>query len=208
MPHTSLLALHDRKSFQAAYNQLEPKLSLAVIDIDYFRKINENYSRDIGDAVLRSLENILSANLPKHAQLGRIGGDEYAVLLPQEDASSAFIIMEEIRHYFSSHPIHPAIPHTLSLSIGIANEPQHASTFIPLIRAAEQALFRAKAAGRGRSAIYQNATMPPTMLSKHNHYQQSNLQQLTNLSKTLKRTEAGLLREALEDLLCKYAPQL
>lgn len=204
MPHTSPLSLHDRKSFQEAYNQLEPNLSLAVIDIDYFKKVNEHYGRDIGDAVLRSLETTLSTNLPKYAHVGRIGGDEYAVLLPTEDADTAYIIMEEIRQHFGSHRVHDAVPHTLSLSIGIANEPQHASTFIPLIRAAEQALFRAKEAGRGRSAIYH----PPTMLGKHNHYQQSSLKQLSALSKTLNRTEAGLLREALEDLLCKYAHQL
>lgn len=198
------LPLHDRTSFQEVYETLETSLSLAVIDIDFFKRVNDRYGHNVGDEVLRTLEHSLMGSLPKDAHVARIGGDEYAVFLPDTPAENALIIMEEIRQHFERRPPSSALPHALGLSIGIAHQPSHAKGFAPLARAAEEALLRAKREGRGRTSIY----VESKMTLKSNYYSKSGLEKLSKLSNALDRTEASLLREALDNLLIHYAQEL
>lgn len=203
MSTTELLG---HKEFEAAVNKIDPgvPVSLALIDVDNFARINDEYGRPAGDAVLRALEEVLTGSLPEDALLGRLGGDEYAVALPDIPAESALIVLEEIRQHVADRDPVPEVKHRTYLSIGIANRPTHASSVPELFRAAKEGLFRAKSEGRNRTAIY----VESKMVLKSNYYSRAGLDRLTKLSSARNRTEASLLREALDDLLIKHSEAL
>ncbi len=194
--------LLNRADFEALLEQTELPVSLALIDLDYFKEINDTYGHGAGDRVLRSLEAVLLGSLPEEAAVARLGGDEYAVLLFDQPAESALIVMEEVRRYFSGRTL-PEVPRKLQLSVGIACAPTHAPRE-GLERAADEALYRAKSEGRGRVAIY----VESKMTLKSNYYSKASLERLTKLSDALSRTEASLLREALDDLFVKHGGAL
>jgi diguanylate cyclase (GGDEF)-like protein len=195
----NVVALHDRTRFEKAVAALpaEMPLALALADIDAFKELNDEQGREAGDAVLRSVERTLTSSVPGDAVVGRLGGDEYAVALPRAAAEGALILMEEIRtHLEEREGIH--------VSIGIAGQPQHATGASALLRAADEALFRAKREGRGRVAIY----VEDRMTLKSNYYSKAALERLSKLSSATGRTEASLLREALDDLFVRYGDEL
>jgi diguanylate cyclase (GGDEF)-like protein len=193
------VALHDRTGFEDALAKLpaDTPLALALADIDSFKELNDENGREAGDAVLRSVERTLTSSIPADAVAGRLGGDEYAVALPRATAEGALILMEEIRsHLDEREGIH--------VSIGIAAQPQHARGAATLMRAADEALFRAKREGRARVAIY----VEDRMTLKSNYYSKAALERLSKLSTATGRTEASLLREALDDLFVRYGDEL
>ncbi|HEX7022851.1 MAG TPA: GGDEF domain-containing protein [Trueperaceae bacterium] len=194
--------LMNRQEFDAALaaTDQDALLSLALLDIDHFAGINEAYGPKAGDEVLASLERILTGSLPAGTLVARLGGDEYAVALPDMPAESALILLEEIRQHFSSREPAPGVPRKTQLSIGIACRPTHVTTVPELLRAADEALYRAKAEGRGRAAIF----VESKMTLKSNYYSKASLERLAKLSAAQHRTEASLLREALDELLTKY----
>ncbi len=199
------LPVLNRHDFEQALSHLESSaIALALIDLDHFKEINDTLGHAAGDTVLRSLERTLSGSLPENAIVGRIGGDEYAAAIPDTTAESALILLEEIRNHFSSHNISPEIPRKIQLSVGIAAKPPHAKTIADLMRCADEAMYRAKREGRGRVAIY----VEDKMTLKSNFYPKAQLERLGKLSSATGRTEASLLREALEELLVKYKDEL
>ncbi len=196
-----MLELLDRPTFEARFAELpeDEALSLALLDLDNFKGVNDDFGHEAGDALLRALEKLLLGSLPPDAFVGRFGGDEYAVALPEAPAEGALILLEEVRSHFSGREVVSSVPRKLNLSVGIANRPAHAKTRVELFRAADEALYRAKVEGRGRIAIF----MESKMTLKSNYYPKASLEKLSKLSAALSRTEASLLREALDDLFVK-----
>lgn len=176
-------------------------LALALTDLDEFATVNDRHGFEAGDAALSAWERILDSNLPKDATTARLGGDEYAVLLPGLSSENAVILLDEIRAHFAEHEI-PAVG-CMTASVGLASNPPHGTTAAELWRAAGQALMRAKRDGRDRIAIY----IDEKMVLKSNYYSRGNLERLAKLSEATDRTEASLLREALDDLLDKHREQ-
>lgn len=197
------LEVQNRSSFEETFNQLDASemVSLALIDIDFFKNINDTYGHNIGDEVLASLQRTLVGSLPKECIVGRIGGDEYAILLPDMPAEGALIVLEEIRSHFASRPPTPSITHNVSISIGIATRPTHAKDFQELFKAADEALYGSKIQGRGFTRIY----VESKMTLKSNYYSKPALDRLSKLSNSVDRTEASILREALDTILDKYS---
>lgn len=177
-------------------------LAVAACDLDDFKGINDTHGHEVGDLVLRAWERTLAGSVPPDAVVGRIGGDEYAVALPGMSAENALIVMEEIRSHFVAHPPAPSVG-SVGVSVGIAARPPHGTTPDELLTAAKDALMRAKREGRDRVAIY----VEEKMTLKSNYYTRSGLDQLARLSTNTGRTEASLLREALDDLFEKYREQ-
>jgi diguanylate cyclase (GGDEF)-like protein len=198
--------LLDRTQFEKAAAQVGERtpLALALTDIDHFMELNEAFGKAGGDRVLRSFERTLTGSVPPEAIVGHLSGDEYAVALPDTSAESALILLEEIRAHFGSLEPAPDVPRRVQVSVGIAARPQHAKTVQELIRAADEALFRAKREGKGRVAIY----VEDRMTLKSNYYGKASLERLNKLSQATGRTEASLLREALDDLLEKHGDKL
>ena len=207
MATTTTPAVTDRASLLAEVDgqlhQGSAPLALALTDLDGFAAINDSYGRDAGDAVLAAWDRVLAANVPDGGSVVRLGGDEFVVVLPGTSAENAVVLLEEMRGHFSSMSIEGA-PVALSVSVGIAANPPHGSTAAELWRAAGEALMRAKRDGRDRVALH----VDEKMVLKSNYYSKANLERLAKLSAATDRTEARLLREALDDLLYKYRDAL
>lgn len=201
MPRPDILT---RPAFEATFEDLRgAPVTLALLDLDHFKTLNDALGHTEGDRVLRGVERLLSGSLPTGSVIGRLGGDEYAALLPETAAETALILFDEVIRHFQIHR-DPHWPRTLGLSVGLAARPAHAHTFADLQRAADEALLRAKREGRGRACIY----VESKMVLKSNYYPKSQLERLSKLSGALGRTEASLLREALDDLVEKYRGEL
>jgi diguanylate cyclase (GGDEF)-like protein len=200
-------AVTDRGSFLADLDGLlhhgNAPLALALTDLDGFAAVNDSYGRDAGDAVLVAWNRVLEANVPDGGSVVRLGGDEFVVVLPGTSAENAVVLLEEVRGHFSSMSLE-GIPVALSASAGIAANPPHGTTAEELWRAAGEALMRAKRDGRDRVALH----IEEKMVLKSNYYSKANLERLAKLSSATDRTEASLLREALDDLLYKHRDAL
>jgi diguanylate cyclase len=207
MAITSSLAVTDRASFladlDALLNHGNVPLALALTDLDEFKGINDSYGRDAGDAALAAWNRVLDANVPNGGSVVRLGGDEFVVVMPGTSAENAVVLLEEVRGHFANMSFE-GIPVPLSASVGIAANPPHGTTSEELWRAAGEALMRAKRDGRNRVALH----VEEKMVLKSNYYSKANLERLAKLSSATDRTEASLLREALDDLLYKHRDAL
>ncbi len=174
-------------------------LSLAMVDIDHFLKVNELYGREVGDEVIRSVADHLREGLPE-ARVYRYAGDEFAVLMQETEKESAFLKLERLRESFGVERHVRNCTMTVELSVGISCCPEDGSRTAEIIRKAEGALFRAKAGGRSRVCL----SREEKLVTKTSHYTYEQLQRLSTLAKKEGMGEAVLLREALDDLLKKY----
>ncbi|MEW6723540.1 MAG: diguanylate cyclase [Bacillota bacterium] len=176
------------------------RLTMACLDLDNFMEINQRYGRAVGDQVLATVTRLLAANLSDIAALARHGDEFYAILTSPREVS--FIELEELRRYIheNQHPI--GSEHvSFTVSTGLAGYPEDARNAQELWRAAESALFIAKRQGRNQIRLAANESMT----LKSNYYTGTQLERLSDLARRLGRTEASLLREALDDLLRKYS---
>ncbi len=207
MATTDLARVTDRNVFLAELEgQLHhgnAALALALTDLDDFAAINQRHGRGTGDAVLRAWHRVLRANIPRGGSVARLGGDEFAVVLPGTSAENAVVLLEELRRHLDGMTIE-GVTDAVTASVGVAANPPHGTTAEALYRAAGEALMRAKRDGRDRVAMY----VEEKMVLKSNYYSKVNLQRLAKLSSASDRTEASLLREALDDLLDKYKDAL
>lgn len=171
---------------------------IALVDLDHFMCVNDNFGYEEGDRILIEVGRHLSANLPEGAVAYRISGDEFGVLFNCDlEKEEVFLLMEKIR---STCDVKRADGAMQSISIGIAAAFDDAVRVPELVRKADSALFRAKTSGRNRIALAKEEKMVP----KTSHYTTDQLSNLTKLSKREGIGEAILLREALDMLLKKY----
>lgn len=207
MATTALAQVTDRSVFltelEAQLHHGSSCLALALTDLDNFAAINQSHGRGVGDAVLMAWDRVLGANVPNGALVARLGGDEFAVVLPGTSAENAIILLEELRRHLAGKAIEGVVD-AVTASVGVAANPPHGTTAEQLYRAAGEALMRAKRDGRDRVAMY----VEEKMVLKSNYYSKANLERLAKLSAVSDRTEASLLREALDDLFDKHKDAL
>jgi diguanylate cyclase (GGDEF)-like protein len=130
------------------------ELSVLVLDIDYFKKVNDRYGHAAGDAVLRACSDIMRRHVRSSDLICRWGGEEFVVLLPQMDMDGAYEIARRINQYTASAPVETAggkIAYTLSIGVAEYTGQAHISQLIEL---ADIALYRAKQAGRNRVTVF------------------------------------------------------
>ena len=154
-----LTGLHNRRALvqrfaQALQHQRDTgqPLTLVLIDIDHFKRVNDGFGHAAGDAVLRRLGATLLDGLRTSDAVFRIGGEEFALLLPNADAQQATQRVQALRDSLSA----PALPHigpTVTFSAGIAASRADEETLDALLRRADEALYVAKANGRNRSVV-------------------------------------------------------
>jgi diguanylate cyclase (GGDEF)-like protein len=125
-------------------------LALAMIDLDFFKRINDSYGHPVGDQVIRALSRLLQQRLRRGDVIGRYGGEEFAVILPATTSASAVNVIDEVREAFSKIR-HQAdeCEFTATFSAGVADIVGHADADA-LFRAADSALYKAKHNGRNR----------------------------------------------------------
>jgi two-component system cell cycle response regulator len=119
-------------------------LSIGFLDLDGFKAINDEHGHHVGDQVLVAAVRALRAHLRAEDQLGRLGGEEFLVLLPDTEAGAAHRVAEKLRTELAAAPT----PVPVTVSVGIATWEQE--TPEELLRRADQALYRAKEGGRDR----------------------------------------------------------
>ena len=129
-------------------------LSLLMVDIDYFKKLNDSYGHQAGDEVLKRLGELIGRGARSGDLPCRYGGEEFLLVLPTMSLESAVERADQWRLAFADEKI-PFANTLLSatLSIGVATCPEHGTTSEKLIGAADQALYAAKHAGRNRIAV-------------------------------------------------------
>jgi diguanylate cyclase (GGDEF)-like protein len=182
----------------AAFGETPP-LSLAVIDIDEFKQINDAHGHATGDLVLKAVLEELSTEADSGAVL-RVGGDAFACLLPATSPEEALLRLDRARTRLEKQRLVGKLKIRIPISIGIASFPHHVEDPSQLWQAAWEALEKAKRDGKNRGTIF----VEERMVLKSNYYSRAQLSRLSALAQSLGRTEAALLREALEDLLDKY----
>ncbi|WP_122423846.1 response regulator [Pseudomonas viridiflava] len=146
--HTHILQLLEDCSFRSR-REGKP-LCFAMLDIDHFKKVNDSHGHPMGDRVIKSLALFLKQRLRKTDFIGRYGGEEFAIVMPDTDIQSAHQVLEEIRHRFAE--IHyPAQPADLfcTFSAGVVSLGLHDDS-LSLAAQADSALYRAKHAGRNQ----------------------------------------------------------
>ena len=174
-------------------------VAVCLSDLDRFKEINDEFGKEAGDTVLAAWVRTLSGSLPERAIVRRLGGDEYAIALPDSSAENALIVLNEITEHLAAHPVE-GVGRTISATIGVAARPPHAAATDDLVRCANAALMRGKRQGGAQVALY----VEEKMVLKSNYYPRADLDRLARLSSATDRTEASLLREALTDLFQKH----
>lgn len=135
---------------------LAPALSLLLIDIDHFKRINDQFGHQAGDQVLARLAGVLTSHCRKDDVICRYGGEEFVIIMPEVAPALAQQRAERIREAFAGMEVRLLQRRLkVTLSIGLAGYPGHALTAEGLFRCADQALYQAKAAGRNRTIIWQ-----------------------------------------------------
>lgn len=126
-------------------------VGVMAIDADHFKRINDSFGHDTGDAVLRAMARVLSASVRDCDIVCRAGGEEFVILLPEMGKHELMQRAESVRLSVETTPIvvgARTVP--VTVSIGIALFPEHGATESDLLRSADAALYQAKAAGRNR----------------------------------------------------------
>ncbi len=123
------------------------KFAIIIIDIDYFKDVNDTYGHQVGDTVLQEFANILKANTRKTDVVGRWGGEEFIIISPEANLQEMYTLSEILREKIDSN-IFSVIQHkTASFGVATYNENETAED---LINRADEALYRAKENGRNR----------------------------------------------------------
>ena len=128
-------------------------LAYAMLDLDSFKNVNDTYGHSAGDRVIKSLSSMLRKRLRNSDIIGRYGGEEFAIVLPNTNSEEAAHILDELRESFAHIPHRAAgSDFTVTFSCGVASFPQR-STPLELAEAADKALYAAKKQGRNRVVI-------------------------------------------------------
>lgn len=159
MTRDPLTGCHNRLYFDeelrremAFAQRKDAHLSLALVDVDHFKRVNDTHGHGVGDAVLRRLSELLYKHLRTYDVLGRYGGEEFVALLRDAELAGAAVVAERLRSSVASQPfVVDGVPIAVTVSIGVAsatelrsNDPQ------TVMHLADQRLYAAKAGGRNR----------------------------------------------------------
>jgi diguanylate cyclase (GGDEF)-like protein len=127
-------------------------MAVVMVDIDQFKKLNDEFGHLLGDEVLRQVSSLFHQQLRKIDVVCRYGGEEFAILLTQTNSQHALGVAEKLRRLVEGWQF-PGVPRTVTLSAGVAAFPDHGTTRDELIRAADAGLYAAKQAGRNRICL-------------------------------------------------------
>jgi diguanylate cyclase (GGDEF)-like protein len=128
-----------------------------MVDIDYFKSLNDSYGHHVGDQVLRDVASILMKDMREIDTVARYGGEEFVLILPETSGPGAVLVAERLRRGVEQARFFAGTPDAverLSISIGISVYEQNGRFRKELIEAADAALYSAKSRGRNRVILY------------------------------------------------------
>jgi diguanylate cyclase (GGDEF)-like protein len=133
--------------------------SVVFIDLDHFKSINDRHGHEVGDLVLKEVANCLAQHTRRSDLFGRVGGEEFMMLLPNTDLSGAKLLAEKLRqHVEELAPLIGSERIPVTVSIGVARNRSGQESIADIRREADQAMYRAKAEGRNRVVSLEKAT--------------------------------------------------
>ena len=162
----SLTGLYNHREFYALLadelaraQRFNRPVSLLLLDIDYFKRVNDTYGHLAGDAVLKGLGGLLRCHERVIDRVCRYGGEEITVILPETDLETAAHAAERLRTAVEAQPfdINANLLLHITVSIGVASFPVHADNVQALVAAADAAMYAAKKGGRNRISCYEPA---------------------------------------------------
>jgi diguanylate cyclase (GGDEF)-like protein len=155
----SLTGLWNHRSFHERLRHallgastLHQQVGLVILDLDDFKKVNDVYGHAVGDQVLTEMGDILRASVRGGDAVCRIGGEEFAVVLPNGTLETSLRLAERVAHAIETAPFEPVGP--LTVSVGVAVGPDHAANPRELVACAEVAMMTAKAQGKRRVVVF------------------------------------------------------
>ncbi len=155
-----LTGLSNRRFFTEEANRMielskrygEP-LSLIMFDIDNFKRVNDEYGHDVGDLVLKQLATVIKNNVRSSDIPARLGGEEFAILLPKTDANGALLVAERIRQDFKRSKVRVGdLEVGTTVSVGVAQF-KEGDTLESLLKKADEALYEAKRTGKDKVVV-------------------------------------------------------
>ncbi len=163
--HDKLTGLYDRGYFDMALERetrraarYDRPLALVMADIDHFKRVNDTFGHPMGDLALQHVAGLLLGAVRATDYVCRYGGEEFAILLPETNLSQALAMAERTRSSIETRPANVGTPVALTICLGVAAYPDHATDGPALVAQADAALYAAKADGRNRVAA---AVRPP-----------------------------------------------
>jgi diguanylate cyclase (GGDEF)-like protein len=171
--HDALTGLYNRRQFLVLaesewdrFRRYGRPLSLLVLDIDHFKAVNDRYGHDVGDRAIGHVGDVCQSAKRASDVVARIGGEEFALLLPETSLADACTLAERLRQSVSQRTF-SGNGHSLyvAISIGASEACPDMTGIADLMRRADAALYEAKRAGRNRVAVY-DPTCPPVALLK------------------------------------------
>jgi diguanylate cyclase (GGDEF)-like protein len=154
-----LTGVYNRRKFfvlaTALFDTFRTGLYGVIIDIDHFKSVNDTHGHQAGDRVLQTVASMISAHSPDGAILGRIGGEEFALIFPAESLENALQQVENIRQSVAEMPCKLEDGGQLhcTISLGFAEKKRGIDTIDHLILEADKALYGAKTSGRNRVKV-------------------------------------------------------
>jgi diguanylate cyclase (GGDEF)-like protein len=157
-----LTLLYNHRTFQAQLakeversRRYQRPLSLLMMDIDHFKTFNDTYGHSVGDCVLQEISKCISQPIRANDIAARYGGEEFAVIIPETAGDGAMIIAERIRRTVEQRTIVSLDKQLrVTISLGCAVMPIHATAQQPLIDAADKALYFSKEHGRNKTTLF------------------------------------------------------
>jgi diguanylate cyclase (GGDEF)-like protein len=153
-----LTGIHNRRYFEMRIveeleraGRFQGRMSVIMIDIDNFKRVNDEFGHLLGDEVLRAVSTMLRQQLRKSDLLCRYGGEEFAIVVPETTGENATRVAEKLRRQIESHHF-PGVPRQVTISCGVSDYPTHGITRDEVVAAADSALYNAKQLGRNRVA--------------------------------------------------------
>lgn len=145
------------KTIMAAHKNQGTPAGLAIIDIDHFKAINDRYGHDVGDAVIRFVAMQLKENTRSADVTARMGGEEFAIILPHSDVNNSFNVAKKLQAMIAaaSIPFADQVDLNVTVSIGVSAIRSDDAEIDQGLRRADEALYQAKSAGRNRVMLFE-----------------------------------------------------
>lgn len=158
-----LTGLYNRRQFEIGLEQEHNRskrhpsdFSLAILDIDFFKKVNDTYGHQYGDYVLKTVASIMKSSFRKTDMLYRYGGEELVMIMPETNIEGALIPVQRLRRAVEEYDFnYNGVKAKVTVSIGLTMNYQDLATAGDILKSADEALYNAKESGRNRVVLHE-----------------------------------------------------
>lgn len=158
-----LTGLYNRRQFELSLEQEHNRskrhpsdFSLAILDIDFFKKVNDTYGHQYGDYVLKTVADLMKSAFRKTDLLYRYGGEEMVMIMPETNIEGAIIPVQRLRRMVEEYDFeYNGVKAKVTVSMGLTMNYQEFSSPAEILKSADEALYQAKESGRNRVVLHE-----------------------------------------------------